>query len=281
MSTKPTIYRPGARERTGLIGAARATVAQLRKWHWHIWIDFKREFNSAQSGAGLGRIWSLLLPLTPLGAYTLLSVMRLFPSRDDMPAAVFVCTGVTVWFLLIDSLAEPVRSLEARHGSISQTSYPFLGVVLSGFGQAVFQFLVRVVALVVVAAAFGAVPSLYALAALPVLLFAVIFFFSIGLVLGVLNLINRDVGNFLRVSLQYLIFFSGAIFPLSQIPQLQFLAQYNPFYIVVDGVRSLVFTGSFDNLTGLMWMGLAAPVMLLIAVRIFYVMEPPIRSLAK
>jgi ABC-type polysaccharide/polyol phosphate export permease len=80
--------------------------------------------------------------------------------------------------------------------------------------------------------------------------------------------------------LQYGIFVSGVIFPIGASPILQSINRFNPFAVYIDASRGVVFSGAIDDPLAFAGMSAAAVVMLLLACRIFYVMERRVRGVA-
>lgn len=276
--TPAIIYSPDDRVKSGFIRSLHQLILQIIKWRWHIWIRFKREFRKLSIGSSLGAVWNIIMPIVPLGAYTLMAYARVFPERESYPAVVYLAVGVTVWFLFVDTSIGIMNAVKNRLSVIGQTSYPLIGIVSGEFAKVLFSLLVRVIAAsILIGIAWG--PPSWGVLILPIFLLpSIAFSIGLGLILSVLAQASDDVSNIATITSRYAIFLSNAIFPVGGSALLAPLGNYNPAAIFIDNARSLIFYGNLENPTGYIVASIAGIVIFLVGARLFYVMEFRIRS---
>ena len=269
-----TVYNRQTRTKAGIAGGLLRLAEQGYRYRWQIAVNFWRDFRQIYSQTGLGLFWAFALPIVPVTIYVLLAKLRFLPQADGMDPAVYITTGVTLWFLFSGSVLQPVNSVKDKGGISARTEYPLIGVVLASFAQLVFDTFVRVAAVAGVFAFTQTIPAWAAILA-PFLIVALLpLFFGAGLILSMANIAFADVAKVATVLLQYGIFISAVIFPLPE----RFI-MWNPFALAVDSVRDLLVFGTVNHpfhLAGLVALGV---LVLLVGARVFYVMEYRVRGL--
>lgn len=283
---KPSIvYSPENRAGAKIFEPVTSLISQIYRWRWHISVNFIRDFKAPFANAGFGLIWSILLPLTPVGAYTFLFIALRPETSDGLHPAVFVTLGVTIWFLLADLVTSVISTIANKSGAVAKTAYPLFAAIVSDLGTPLFEFTVRCIACLIVLFALHGAPELSGLLAIPILLASAPLFIGLGLILGVFNAVNRDVGMITMVISRYGLFVSGAIFSLEAIAPGalgDWLVALNPFAFFIELVRSLLVGAPLD--IPVLWAPalaayLAAAVLVfMIGARLFYVTEYDLRG---
>ena len=273
-----TVIRPDSRFSDGPIKALRHLAREILA-HWsHIRMIFRQDFQRRYRGTVLGVFWNFVLPLLPISVYILLAQLRVVPMFEGMSNTVSVSMGATLWFLFAGCVQQPISVVRSRNAEIMKTALPLSAAVVSSFGALLFDLMVRLGLVLVVVAVTLTLPAASAPLAVPVLLVAMAAFVGLGLVLAILNIVFPDVERVVTVFLQYGIFLSGVIFPLSSLGPLAFIADVNPFAIFIAAIRELVFLGGIADPLPLMVAVTACLQVLVASLRMFYVMEYRIRS---
>jgi ABC-type polysaccharide/polyol phosphate export permease len=277
---KARVYRPDSRFETGWITALSALHKELMAFRPHIGTLFAKDFRAAYRGAALGVFWNFALPLLPISAYVLLAGLRVFPAREGIPAAIYISVGATMWFLMIGLIRQPITIVKSRTNEVMKTALPLSASIASSFAMLLFETGVRIGLVVVLIVAMRVWPALTAPLIIPVVLIAAIFSLSLGVFLSILNAVSPDIERVVTIFLQYGIFLSGVIFPVSSLGPLDFLEVANPFAVFITAARDAAFGGGFSHPAALAGWSAAALVFAVISARFFYVMEYRIRGLA-
>src|SRR5690606_29008948 len=141
-----------------------------------------------------------------------------FPRLEGISPEVFIGFNVTLWYLFTGFIKQPIQIVLSRNASMMKTAMPLSAAIASSFANLTFDTLVRLVLIgvLIVLTASWPVPS--APLALLVMLSGVIFCLGLGLTLSVLNAVYPDISQIVTILLQYGIFLSGVIFPVSSMP---------------------------------------------------------------
>ena len=271
-------YRPDDRLSDGHMTALRHVVDELLRYRSHIKVMFSQEFRNSYRGTRLGVFWNFALPLLPISIYVMLAGLRVLPNFEGIPAAVAISCNVAIWFLLADCVRTPISVVQRRNAEAMKTSLPLSAAVASSFARSVFETLVRLALVAVVAAAVSATPFLAGALALPIVACGCLLFLAFGLFLAILNIVTPDIERVVSVVLQYGIFLSGVIFPLAAAGPLAILQVVNPFAVFIGGVSHALFAGKVLHPYALLFWSALGPIAFVIAARLFYVMEQRIRG---
>ena len=279
-SQTAVVIRPNSRANDGVFAALRHLWGEIWRFRSHIRIVFKEQFRSAYSGTGLGLFWNYALPLVPLTVYWFLSKLRVFPNFEGVDGATFITFGVTLWMLFVGCVQVPIRVVQERNREVMKTAFPLSASIFSDFANVLFDTGIRVILVVFIVVITQSWPTWQAVLLPLVLLPGLLLFIGAGFLLGILNVIYKDISRVVTIVLQYGIFISGVIFPLSNGGILSKVNLFNPFAIYVDAGRNIVFEGHLANIQGYTSMSFVAVLLFLIATKLFYIMEYRVRGIS-
>jgi lipopolysaccharide transport system permease protein len=107
-------------------------------------------------------------------------------------------------------------------------------------------------------AASGNFPGWIALAIVPVLLIQVAFGVGLGMVIGVLNVFFRDVGQFFAIFIQFWFWLTPIVYPASVLPaQLRPAMEWNPMAVLAAAYQDVLVHGAAPQ-----WNALGLPLVL-------------------
>ena len=272
-------YVPDARFSATSYEAIRALFKEVWGYRSHVANMFSSDFRSSYRGTMFGIFWNFALPLVPLTVYIFLVNLRVFPRHDGLAPAIFIGFNVTIWSLMTGMITRPIQVLKSRNKESMKTSLPISVSIAASFGQLCFDTLVRLGLLLLMMIYFAQWPHLNIFGFAGALLVGMVFSLSLGLILAVFNVIIPDTSRVVTILLQYGIFMSGVIFPLTSLGGLVVLEKINPFAAVIKSSRDFLFTGRHsDSIVLLIWGGIAF-IVFMISMRFFYVMERRIRGI--
>lgn len=276
-----TVIGPNTRVSDSAFTATRHLLGEIKQFRSQIWTVFTQNFRNSYYGTGFGLLWNFILPLVPITVYLFLSVIKVFPNFDGVSRSVYVTFGVTIWFVFAGFVLKPMNIVKNRNEEAMKTSMPLIANVTSSFADLAFDTVIRIVFVLVVAIMTLAFPKWTSPALFLIFIAASFLFLGAGLLLGIMNVIYKDVGRLTEIVLRYGIFLSGVIFPMGSSDRFHFFNQFNPFAIFVEASRQVVFKGYLEDYMILplaVW-SLLGIVVFFIGCRMFYVMEYRIRGI--
>ena len=183
----------------------------------------------------LGVFWSLLEPLALLAMMTFVFGFMLRAPSNGLPYPVFIFSGLLPWLLFSRATMATAGSLQENMGLISKVYFPRLILPLSVAAREVFDSIIMIACLLIVAAAFGYWPT-WRILFLPVLvLYVAILSLGVGLWCASILVKFRPL---LSIALQFGMYASPIIYSDSVVPQgWLFAYQLNPMYWAIEASR--------------------------------------------
>ena len=202
------------------------------------WRDIKVRYKQTI----LGIAWVLLQPVTSMFIFTVFFGKLAKISSDGLPYSLFVLIGLVFWGFFSNTLTHAASSLIENEGIIKKIYFPRLILPLSAITTGLVDFGVSFILLLLVAFYFGYIPSLLAIAIIPLgLVIASLGAAGLGLFLAALNVKYRDVRYILPFFIQLLIFLTPVIYPLSIVGHLnRLLVAINPMAGVIESARKVI-----------------------------------------
>ncbi|WP_342246006.1 ABC transporter permease [Pseudomonas sp. OTU5201] len=216
-----------------------------------------REFQARYRNSLLGALWTVLNPLAMIVVYTVIfsQVMRArLPGLDDgLAYSVYLCAGLLTWGLFGEITTRSLTMFLDNANLLKKLSFPRICLPLIVLLNAGVNFAIILALFLGFLLLTGRWPGI-ALLALPVLLLLQLLFAAgLGMVLGVLNVFFRDVGQFFGIGLQFWFWLTPIVYPLSILPEsIQGLVFLNPMTALMQAYQELFLKGSWPNWASLM-----------------------------
>eukprot|EP01034_Spumella_vulgaris_P035252 gene35252-43467_t len=207
--------------------------------------SIKREFQSKYRNSLLGAAWTVLNPLAMIVVYTVIfsQVMgsRLPGVATPFAYSIYLCAGVLTWGLFAE-ITSRSQSVFLEHANlIKKLQFPRLCLPLIVVLNALINFGIIFGLFVLFLAVSGNFPGWIFLSILPVLVLQVLFAIGLGMILGVLNVFFRDVGQLFTIVLQFWFWFTPIVYPLSALPEpVRDLVGWNPMAGVISAYQTVL-----------------------------------------
>ncbi len=234
----------------------------------------RREFQSKYGNAILGAAWSLLSPLAMILVYTVIfaEVMRSkLPGSDDTFAySIYLCAGVLTWGLFAEIVARAQTMFIEQANLIKKISFPRICLPLIVVLNALLNFAIIFGLFTAFLVLSGHFPGAVYLAILPILLLQVLFAIGLGMIIGVLNVFFRDVGQFFSIFIQFWFWLTPIVYPASILPPaVRELLVWNPMAAIIGAYQTILVHRAPPDWASLLPAALLALLMCVFAMRLF------------
>jgi lipopolysaccharide transport system permease protein len=200
-----------------------ALVKSIAGYRGFIFGSVQREFQSKYRNSILGAAWTVLNPLAMIFVYTVIfaSVMRtrLAGSDSTFAYSIYLCAGVLTWGLFAEITARGQTVFLENAGLIKKLTFPRICLPVIVVCNALLNFSIIFALFTLFLVATGNFPGLVFAAMLPLLAVQVMFAIGLGMILGVLNVFFRDVGQFFTIFLQFWFWFTPVVYPVAVLPE--------------------------------------------------------------
>jgi lipopolysaccharide transport system permease protein len=212
----------------------------------------KREFQSKYRNSMLGAAWTVLNPLAMIIVYTVIfsQIMRAkLPGIDSTFAySIYLCAGVLTWGLFAEITGRCQNIFLENANLIKKLSFPRICLPAIVILSAGLNFLIIFNLFTFFLILSGNFPGWVFLAVFPVLAVQIIFSVGLGIILGVLNVFFRDVGQFFNIVLQFWFWFTPIVYPLTILPEkFRPFMTWNPMATLVNAYQIIMVNGQWPQ----------------------------------
>lgn len=234
----------------------------------------KREFYSRHRNSLLGPLWALIHPMALIVVYTVVfsQVMRArLPAVDSaFGYGIFLCAGILTWGLFADIANRSNNVFLDNAGLLKKINFPRLCLPVVVVLNALVNFSIVFGLFTAFLLLSGNFPGKTYLALLPLLLILLTFAVGLGMVLGVVNVFFRDVGQLFSIALQFWFWLTPVVYPLSVLPPVaQGLMQLNPMAPLMAGFQTSVVAAQWPDWGSLVYPAVLACVLCGLGQRLF------------
>lgn len=219
----------------------------------------KRDYHQRYRRSALGALWTVLQPLATVLIYALVfsQLMRIrLPELDDtFSYSIYICTGIIVWNLFASISSRCVNVFVDNGDMLKKLSFPRICLPIVIVLSALIDFVIISLILFGFLALVGRLPGLELLCLVPALALLVVFSASLGVMLGILNVFFRDIGQAFTMLLQFWFWLTPIVYPLAIVPE-RFAAAlaWNPMTGVLTAFQTVMVqrqTFAWSELTGI------------------------------
>ncbi|MES2152314.1 MAG: ABC transporter permease [Pseudomonadota bacterium] len=208
----------------------------------------KREFQSKYSNAVLGAVWSLLSPLAMIVVYTVIfsEVMhnKLAGSDNSFAYSIYLCAGILTWGLFAEIVARAQTMFIEQANLIKKISFPRICLPTIVVLNALLNFAIIFGLFTLFLIGSGNFPGWIFLAIVPILLLQVLFAIGLGMIIGVLNVFFRDVGQFFTILIQFWFWFTPIVYTASILPApVRAALVWNPMAPIIGAYQTILVYG--------------------------------------
>ena len=234
----------------------------------------KREFQLKYQNSMLGAAWNVIQPLAMILVYTLIfsQVMRAkLPGVDTTFAySIYLCAGVLTWGLFTEITGRAQNIFLESANLLKKMSFPRLSLPVIVVLGALVNFAMIFGLFTLFLLVSGNFPGWAFLALLPLLLLQIAFSIGLGIILGVLNVFFRDVGQFFNVVLQFWFWLTPIVYPTSVLPDsVRPWLELNPLAPLMAAYQGILVAGEWPAWQSLWLITLLAVLFCALGYRLF------------
>ena len=223
------------RPRRGLIDLDLAAVWEYRELlYFLVWRDVKVRYKQTFIGAA----WAIFQPAMTMVIFTVVFGNLARVPSDGLPYPVFAYTALVPWTYFSQALSRCGTGLVSNANLITKVYFPRLIIPIADVITPAVDCLFAFMLLLGMIEWFGIAPT-YGLLAIPLFLFmAMVTALAVGLWLSPLNVRYRDVGHTIPFVIQFWMFASPVVYPVSLVPEpWRLIYSLNPMVGVIEGFR--------------------------------------------
>ena len=219
-------------------------LKKLYEYRYFIWTSVVREFQSRYKKSILGMLWAVFNPLAIILVYTVIfsQVMRAKVSGigTNYSYGIYLCSGVFAWNFFSEMLMRLTTVFQDNANLLKKVNFPRLCLPVIATCTSMINFLI-VFTLFLTFMLFQPITRFSTWPYFLLLFFLqVLFTFSLGIILGVLNVFFQDVAQFMTISLQFWFWLTPIVYPKEIVPNFMHkVFSLNPLYYIISGYQDI------------------------------------------
>lgn len=232
--------------------------------------DIKGQYARSQFGFA----WLIIHPLSQalMFALVLSKIMaaRIPGVEGTFGYALYLLSGLLAWTLFIEIVSRSQNMFIEYANSMKKISFPRISIPFIVTGRALINNLILLVAVMFVYALFAFYPHQQYLWLPLIMLLNLALAVGIGVILGILNVFIRDIGQIMQVALQFWFWFTPIVYPISIIPEAMLpIVKLNPMYHIVTWYHEIMVFKNFTFDKTIAQVALLAIALILVAMILF------------
>ncbi|APG04431.1 ABC transporter [Luteibacter rhizovicinus DSM 16549] len=245
-------------------------------WRYRHFIlsSVKNDLKARFARSRLGAAWMVLQPLAQVAIYSLV-LSRVMGAKlpgvtNQYAYSIYLMAGMLAWSLFVEVVQRSLTLFVDNGNLMKKIYFPRVCLPFIAVGTALVSNVLLFAATVAIFALVGHFPT-SALVWLPVLVVVnVAFSLGLGLLLGVINVFVRDVGQVMAVVIQLWFWITPIVYMPSILPHgFGRIIELNPLYYIVGGFQDVMLFDRTPNLVALGWTALGSLVLLALAFMMF------------
>ncbi|MFC4525289.1 ABC transporter permease [Dyella halodurans] len=218
------------------------------RYRYFILSSIKNELRVRFIRSKLGGLWMIIHPLSQVLIFALILSNVLsakLPGINNKYAyALYLMAGTLGWSLFAETISRCLTLFIDNGNLMKKMAFPRICLPLIAAGSTTVNNLLLMVAIFMVFAALGHIPDVHVLW-LPVLIaINLLLSLGLGLVLGVLNVFMRDLGQVIPVILQITFWLTPVVYNVTMFPEnVRHLFNLNPIYPIVKSYQNVLVFG--------------------------------------
>lgn len=210
--------------------------------------SIRNEFVARFARSRLGGLWMIINPLAQVAIYaSILSnvLASKLPGIESKYAyALYLIAGTLAWSLFSEIINRCLTLFIEQGNLMKKIRFPRITLPMIVVGSSLLNNLLMFAAVLIIFALLGQSPNMQMLWLIPLTFAVVILAMGIGLVVGVLNVFVRDIGQVIPILLQVWFWFTPVVYPASIIPDdLKGALDINPMYSIVGAYHDVLVYG--------------------------------------
>lgn len=246
----------------------------LWQYRHFVFSSIRNEMKSRFARSKLGGLWMIINPLSQVLIYALIFSNVLaskLPDADNKYSyAFYLLAGQLAWMLFSEVITRCLNIFIEQGNLMKKMNFPRITLPAIVVGSSLLNNSFLLIAVLGIFAAFGHTFSLVMLWVIPLTLSVVLLAMGIGLILGILNVFLRDIGQLVPIILQIWFWFTPIVYPEKIIPEsYRYLMEYNPMYSIVSSYHQVLVYNHEPHFESVLMVSAVAMMLVLLSLFLF------------
>ena len=250
------------------------SIAPIWAFRDFIAASVQREFQAKYRNTLLGVLWVVINPLAMIVVYTIIfsNVMhaKLPEVQGQFSYSVFLCAGILIWGLFSEIIGRSQSLFLENANLLKKIHFPRICLPIILWINSLINFGVIFALFIVFLIITKQFSGWVMISLIPLTMLVSAMALGIGLLVGVLNVFFRDVGQFFSLFMQFWFWFTPIVYPLNVLPvRLEKFMILNPMMPMVASFQDVILLGQWPSWERLLYPLVLSALIALIALKVF------------
>ncbi len=200
---------------------------------------FIRDTKSMFRQSFLGIIWAFIPPFFSAAVWIFLNKSGAVQiASPGIPYPIFVMCGTILFQTFTESMTLPNQTVQAGKSMMAKLNFPREAFLITSFYKLLFNFGLKLIALVTIALILKTSFSAYTLLFPIGVLFVILAGMSIGILLIPFQMLLQDFSRIIQIGSQVLMYLAPVVYPIPETGILRSINLYNPLTPFIDIPRN-------------------------------------------
>ena len=272
LSTDPVILYSAESEISKPVNLIRGMIRDFSAGRELAWRLFVRNLRGLYRQTILGLFWAFLPPIVNTAFWVFLREADVFDTgKMPINSTIFILTSMIFWQAFIEAFQMPIDVINKNKNMVSKLNFPRESLLMVGFGEVLFNFMIRTLLLIPAFLWFQFVPPA-TIVLMPIAALGLVFVGAgLGLMLMPIGALYQDVGRFIGLATPFWMILTPVVYmPLSG-SLLNWLNPASPLLILA---RDWALIGSTEHAGAAIIFGVASVIQMLIGLVVYRVSIP-------
>ena len=271
-TTDPVIHYSAESEISNPLNLIRGMLRDFSAGRELAWRLFVRNLRGLYRQTLLGLFWAFLPPIVNTAFWVFLREADVFDTgKMPINSTIFILTSMIFWQAFIEAFQMPIDVINKNKNMVSKLNFPRESLLMVGFGEVLFNFMIRTLLLIPAFLWFQFVPPA-TIVLMPIAALGLVFVGAgLGLMLMPIGALYQDVGRFIGLATPFWMILTPVVYmPLSG-SLLNWLNPASPLLILA---RDWALIGSTEHAGAAIIFGVASVILMLIGLVVYRVSIP-------
>jgi len=252
------------------------SIAPIWAFRDFIGASVKREFQARYRNTILGVLWVVINPLAMIVVYTIifshLMHAKLPGVLGQFSYSIYLCSGILIWGFFSEIIGRSQSLFLENANLLKKINFPRICLPIVLWLNALINFGVIFSLFFFFLIFTNQFPGWVMISLIPLILLVSLMALGIGLLVGVLNVFFRDVGQFFNLFMQFWFWFTPIVYPITVLPEnLKKWMLINPMTPLVAAFQDVILLGQWPIWGRLLYPFILSAAAMLAALKVFRV----------
>lgn len=249
-------------------------LQSLWKYRHFVFSSIRNEFASRFAASKLGALWMIINPLAQVAIYALILSNLLSTKLPGIVSqyayAIYLMAGLLAWNLFSELINRCLNLFIEQGNLMKKMSFPRIALPAIVSGSCLLNNILLFIAMLGIFALLDHQFSSATLWLLPLTLVVSAFALGLGLILGVMNVFVRDIGQGFPIILQVWFWFTPIVYPENIIPEsYRGVLMLNPMYPITSAYHKILVYNQPPDLAPVLTISVISFLLLLLSLFLF------------